>query len=131
MNGAAEALGRTILASGARRIAFVGLAKNVGKTTALVAALEAMHRLGAVAGTTSAGRDGEAFDAITGEEKPRFRVWPGQLIASAASTFAAASFPAEPLAELPFATRFGAIALRRALDSGELEVIGPSTASAF
>ena len=31
---------------------------------------------GVAAGTTSAGRDGESFDAITGEAKPRFRVWP-------------------------------------------------------
>jgi hypothetical protein len=127
--GAAAALAETILASGARRIAFLGLAKNAGKTTALTAVLAQLHRAGVTAGATSAGRDGEAFDAITGEPKPRFRVFPGQLVASAESTFAAASFPSGEIATLPFETRFGRVQLRRADGEGEVEVIGPSTAS--
>ncbi len=129
MTSAARALADTILRSGSRRIAFLGLAKNVGKTTALVAVLAEMHRLGVVAGTTSAGRDGESFDAITGEAKPRFRVRPGQLVASAASTFSSASFPTSGLATLPFSTRFGPIEIRRVEGDGEIELIGPSTAS--
>ncbi len=84
---------------------------------------------GIVAGATSAGRDGEEFDAITGEPKPRFRLWPGQLVASAASTFESAAFPVAELATLPFPTRFGPVQLRRAEAEGEIEVIGPSTAS--
>ena len=129
MTAASRALAETILRSDARRVAFLGLAKNVGKTTALVAALAELHRLGVVAGVTSAGRDGESFDAITGEPKPRFRVWPGQRLASASSTFAAASFPAASLGSLPFTTRFGRIEVRRAEADGEIEMIGPSTAS--
>jgi len=124
---AAEALATTLLASGARRIAFLGLAKNVGKTTALVATLASLHRRGIAVGTTSAGRDGEAFDAITGEPKPRFRVWRGQLVASAASTFDSASFHSAEIATLDSSTRFGPIVLRRAEDDGEIEIIGPST----
>ena len=129
MTAAARALAAHLVRSGARRVAFLGLAKNVGKTTALVAVLAELHAAGVSAGVTSAGRDGESFDAITGEPKPRFRVWPGQTLASAASTFAAASTATEPLAALPFATRFGAIEVRRTLTGGEIEMIGPSTAS--
>ena len=129
MTAAAAALTKAILQSGARRIAFLGLAKNVGKTTALVATLEELHRRAVPAGTTSAGRDGEQFDAITGEPKPRFRLWPGQLIASASSTFESASFPSTEIATLAFATRFGQVMLRRAEGEGEIEVIGPSTVS--
>jgi hypothetical protein len=129
MTRAAAGLAESLRASGARRIAFLGLAKNVGKTTALTAVLAELHRSGVVAGATSAGRDGEEFDAITGEPKPRFRVYPGQLLASAATTFETASFPATELATLPFPTRFGSVQLRRAEGEGELEVIGPSTAS--
>jgi hypothetical protein len=129
MTGAAAELTDTLRASGARRIAFLGLAKNAGKTTALTGVLAELHRAGVVAGATSAGRDGEEFDAITGEPKPRFRVFPGQLLASAATTFAAASFPVAELATLPFPTRFGPVQLRRAEGEGEIEVIGPSTAS--
>ena len=129
MSGAADSLAEAILGSGARRVAFLGLAKNVGKTTALVATLEALHARGVAVGTTSAGRDGEAFDAITGEPKPRFKVWPGQLVASAASTFASASFPSLEIATLDFPTRFGPVMVRRAEAEGEIEVIGPSTVS--
>jgi len=118
-----------VAASGARRVAFLGLAKNVGKTTALLSVLAELARRGVRVGTTSAGRDGEEFDAITGEPKPRFRIAAGQLVASAASTFDAASFATRELATLPFATRFGPIQVRRAETEGELEVIGPSTAS--
>ena len=67
MTRAAAALAQSLRSSGARRIAFLGLAKNAGKTTALTAVLAELHRLGVVAGATSAGRDGEEFDAITGE----------------------------------------------------------------
>ena len=129
MTAASRALAAALVASGARRVAFLGLAKNVGKTTALVAVLEQLHRLGRIAGVTSAGRDGESFDAVTGEPKPRFRIWPGQLPASAASTFASASFTASAVQTLPFSTRFGAIEVRRASGEGEIEMIGPSTAS--
>lgn len=129
MTAAARALAETIRRSGARRIAFLGLAKNVGKTTALVGVLGELHRMGIAAGTTSAGRDGEEFDAITGEPKPRFRLWPGQFVASAASTFESASFPTTEVATLPFSTRFGPVQLRRADGEGEMEIIGPGTAS--
>jgi hypothetical protein len=129
MSRAAAGFAESLRASGARRIAFLGLAKNAGKSTALTAVLAEMHRAGTIAGATSAGRDGEEFDAITGEPKPRFRVYPGQLVASAATTFESASFPVAELATLPFPTRFGPVQLRRAEGEGEIEVIGPSTAS--
>jgi hypothetical protein len=129
MTLAAAALAESLRASGARRIAFLGLAKNAGKTTALTAVLAELHLAGLVAGATSAGRDGEEFDAITGEPKPRFRVYPGQLLASAATTFDTPSFRSAELATLPFPTRFGPVQLRRVEAEGEIEVIGPSTAS--
>lgn len=129
MSQASRALAGALLDSGAARVAFLGLAKNVGKTTALVAVLEELHRAGVTAGVSSAGRDGESFDAITGEPKPRFRVWPGQRLASAASTFASASFPTTLIESLPCSTRFGTIEVRRADGEGEMEMVGPSTAS--
>jgi hypothetical protein len=126
-SAASDGLARVLVDSAARRIAFLGLAKNVGKTTALVATLASLHRRGVAVGATSAGRDGEAFDAITGEPKPRFRIWRGQLVASATSTFESASFPSSEIATLDFPTRFGPIMLRRAEGAGEIEIIGPST----
>jgi hypothetical protein len=129
LSSAARDLAEGLVRAGSRRVAFLGLAKNAGKTTALVATLEQLYHQGLVAGTTSAGRDGEDFDALTGEPKPRFRLWPGQLVASAESTFVSATLSATPLGLLPFSTRFGAIALARVNVAGELEVMGPTTAS--
>src|SRR5262249_33596964 len=126
---AARELAAVLVRSGARRVAFLGLAKNVGKTTALVTVLAELHASRVAAGATSAGRDGESFDATPGEPKPRFRVWKGQALASAEPTFAAASCETEPVEALPFRTRFGPIAVRRAASGGEIEMIGPSTAS--
>jgi hypothetical protein len=126
---AARALADRILAAGARRLAFLGLAKNAGKTTALVSTLRELHERGVIAGATSAGRDGEDFDALTGEPKPRFRLWPGQLVASAASTFDSATLAATRRETLPFSTRFGPIELARVDEAGEIEVMGPTTAS--
>ena len=88
--------------------------------------LAALHRSGVAAGTTSAGRDGEEFDAITGEPKPRFRLWPGQFVASARRP---ASRPRSPSTRrsrrLPFPTRFGPIKLRRGDGEGAMEVDRP------
>lgn len=126
MDNAAEALVGAV--RGVPRAAFVGLAKNVGKTTALVAAAEALSRSEVILGATSAGRDGEEFDAITGESKPRFRLWPGQLVASAADCFAGSDDAFEIVERLPFRTRFGAIEIRRVRRAAAVEVVGPSTA---
>ncbi|MEO8432449.1 MAG: hypothetical protein ABI592_13135 [Acidobacteriota bacterium] len=124
---AAAGLARLIAGSTAGRVAFLGLAKNVGKTTALVAALAALDEMPVAAGATSAGRDGEEFDALTGEEKPRFFLRAGQLVASAASTFRPQT--SQRLRVLPLATRFGAIEVHRLLQDGAMEVIGPATVS--
>ncbi len=64
-------------------------------------------------GATSAGRDGEEFDAITGEPKPRFRVYPGQFIASAESTFGPRPLPSRRVATLPFSRGSGRPAAAR------------------
>lgn len=129
MTAADEALAERVADSGSRRVAFLGLAKNVGKTTALVSVLSLLHEKGFRVGATSAGRDGEEFDAITGDRKPRFRLWPGQLVASAESSFAGDDGSFELVRALPFATRFGPIQIRRAGRSCEIEVMGPTTSS--
>lgn len=129
MTAADEALAKRIADSGARRVAFLGLAKNVGKTTALVSVLSRLHEKGVPIGATSAGRDGEEFDAITGDRKPRFRLRPGQLVATAESSFVGDEGSFELIRVLPFATRFGPIQIRRARSDGEIEVMGPTTSS--
>ena len=66
--------------AGCRSIAFLGLAKNAGKTTALNAAAAAARTAGANITIASIGRDGEAFDAVTGKPKPSVAVSRGDRI---------------------------------------------------
>ncbi len=54
----------------ARRVAIVGLAKNVGKTTALNALLAGLTKRNQRVGLMSVGVDGETFDALGGHTKP-------------------------------------------------------------
>jgi hypothetical protein len=129
VNDVSLALARHLRLCGSRRIAFVGISKNAGKTTALVAALEGLHRLGVPAGATSAGRDGEPLDLLTGEAKPRFRLFPGQLVATTDLAFQEAGFAGPAVRCLPLRTSLGAIEIRRAPRAVELEVVGPATAS--
>ena len=128
MRTAAALLTDLIRESGARRIAFVGVSKNAGKTTALVETLAGLHERSLVVGVTSAGRDGEEFDALTGQPKPRFCLWKGQLVASADSTFLPPTPAAQLVRRLALPTRFGPIEIRRVGEEGSMEVIGPTTA---
>src|SRR6266571_8493255 len=71
------------------RLALIGLAKNVGKTTATNHLLETLigenlYRAEELA-LTSLGLDGEATDALTGLPKPRYVPQAGLLVATAAN----------------------------------------------
>src|SRR5712671_5181151 len=70
------------------RLALIGLAKNVGKTTTTNHLLETLlaekyYRADELA-LTSLGLDGEAVDALTGLPKPRYMPQAGLLVATTA-----------------------------------------------
>ncbi len=66
-------------------IAFVGMAKNTGKTTALNQAVKEISKAGKNLGILSYGRDGEEFDAITRKQKPSIKIPPDSYFVTAAS----------------------------------------------
>ena len=80
---AGEALYDLARASGARSIVVIGTAKNVGKTTTIDALLRVADDRGAIVGLTSIGRDGEAFDAVDGQPKPRLFLQRRTIVATA------------------------------------------------
>ncbi len=83
-----------------RTISVVGLAKNCGKTTALNH-LVAGYRAAAVSvGATSAGRDGEAVDAITRKAKPSIELPPGTPVVTSEGTLSRWTAPHEILSRL-------------------------------
>lgn len=116
-----------------RRVAIVGMAKNCGKTTTLnalaAAAAVAPADLQRSMGVTSAGRDGELFDAITGFAKPPVQLPAGALVAMAELTLQSATCDLEVLVRTGLFTGAGEIVIARARRSGVVEVFGCTRAT--
>lgn len=118
-----------IARAGARTIAVVGIAKNVGKTTTLNHIIEEAQAEGYSLGLTSIGRDGEKVDTVTRLPKPPVRVPAGALLATALEAIRESRAPLEVIGETPYETRLGRVLLARAVEAGEVVLVGPSTIS--
>lgn len=109
-------------------IAVVGTAKNVGKTVAARAIVQAAVARGLTVGLASIGRDGEAVDAGDSLAKPRLFLQPGTMIATARGVL-----PPSPAVELlnfaGLTTAAGPLVYARVREAGYFELVGPPTAS--
>jgi hypothetical protein len=124
----------TLVASAhVQRLALIGLAKNVGKTTTtnhLLSVLvgEGFYQAGEL-GLTSLGLDGEAVDALTGLPKPRYMPGRGLLVATTLNFLHHAESNGarfEYLRQLPGRTALGPVSLARVLEPGQLIIAGPT-----
>ncbi len=116
------------LVGSARRVAFVGLAKNTGKTQTLTSVLGELERAGVRVGVTSIGRDGERKDAIDPRiEKPPVRLARDSLVASTEALLRASGVAYERLARTRVRTPLGVVVVARLAQAGAVEVAGPST----
>lgn len=126
--GVGDALLNAALDRDARCIAVVGTAKNVGKTVTTRALYEAAIARAMTVGLVSAGRDGEAIDAIDRTPKPRLRLVEGTWIASALRTTRRLEEDVHALgAAIP--TACGPVTLARVVEADDYELVGPPTAS--
>lgn len=117
------------VAPGVRRLAVIGLAKNVGKTVTLGAlATEAAAR-GLTLGLCSTGRDGERQDAVTELPKPAIQAPQGALVTTTEDALGEGAATIETLERLPFATPFGQVLVGRVTRAGTVLLIGPGSAS--
>jgi hypothetical protein len=117
------------LTAGAQRLAFVGLAKNTGKTVAMTTLLDELAARGRRAGVTSVGRDGEAHDALDERiAKPRIRLRAGSLVATTDLLLRASGVAHERLVETSCRTPLGHVVIARMEADGEVEVAGPTGA---
>ncbi len=111
---------------GARGIAVVGTGKNVGKTVTTRALLGALR--GTCVGLTSIGRDGEAVDIGDALAKPRLRLEPGTIVATARAVL-----PVSPASELletsDLMTAAGPLIYARVRAPAYYELLGAPTAS--
>jgi hypothetical protein len=118
-----------VLVKDFQRLAVIGLAKNTGKTTALVRILSELGQAGARAGVTSVGRDGEEHDVIDARiDKPLLDLPADTLVATTESLMRSSGLPFESLQRTAVRTPLGRVAVFRLLASGAVEVAGPSAA---
>ncbi|HSZ13732.1 MAG TPA: hypothetical protein VK790_06830 [Solirubrobacteraceae bacterium] len=118
------------LTASSRRLAFVGLAKNTGKTEALAALLRELQAAGLRVGVTSVGRDGEQRDVIDPRiEKPRVTLSSGSLLATTDELLRASGIAHELLEDPGVRTPLGRVQIARLLGAGAIEVAGPSAAA--
>ncbi|HVB72699.1 MAG TPA: hypothetical protein VNE38_04010 [Ktedonobacteraceae bacterium] len=116
-----------------QRLSLIGLAKNVGKTTATNHLLQSfmddrLYRPGELA-LTSLGLDGEATDAMTGLPKPRYVPQTGLLIATTDDLLRQAEGEGarfERLQQLPGRTAIGPVFLARVQHAGRIIIAGPT-----
>jgi hypothetical protein len=110
-------------------VAFVGLAKNTGKTEALVTLIGELSATGEKLAITSIGRDGEEFDAIQPRiRKPPIRCPAGTLVATAAPLLRRSGASFEVLAKTGVRTPLGEVQVVRLREPAKVEVAGPSSA---
>ncbi len=113
----------------ARSVVVVGTAKNAGKTTVFNALRAVAARRGAVMAVTSIGRDGEPFDALDAEPKPRVRLAAGTLVALPAGLVPRS--PALALLDRGEESALGTMMFARAMLATTCEIAGPPTARAM
>lgn len=125
---AGDALLDLARSNGRTSLFVVGTGKNAGKTVAMRAVAAAAARRGLTIGLTSAGRDGEMFDAVDAAAKPRLFLEPGTLIATARALLSA-RHDYELLEETPWQTAAGPVVFARVRGAAFFELAGPPKAS--
>lgn len=108
------------------RLGIAGTAKNTGKTTATAAIIKELRARGAGFYLTSIGYDGETIDNITGLPKPKLRVEPGDVVATAEKCLAVSTAAFEPLLTTNIQTPLGRIHIARATAGGLVVTAGPN-----
>lgn len=114
-----------VRAAGKSSVAVVGIAKNVGKTVTMRALYEAAYAQGVRVGLVSAGRDGEAVDAVFDNPKPRLWLYPGTWIATASEAIPQ-QMRVDERSSLP--TACGPLEYARVTKEAYYELIGPPSA---
>jgi hypothetical protein len=113
-----------------QRLAFVGLAKNTGKTEALAALLRELELEGRRVGVTSVGRDGEERDVIDPRiAKPQVRLPAGGLVATTDALLRTSGAAHVLLEDTGMRTPLGRVLIARLRDAAAIEVAGPSAAA--
>lgn len=107
-----------------RKLAFIGIAKHAGKTTALNGFLNQLGDAEESVGLLSIGVDGERLDAILGVPKPRVFVDYGTFVVSAERALLDSEAFFEWIAELPISSPLGPVMVARVTTPGTVVLAG-------
>ena len=120
-------LAGVVLASGAKSVAVVGTAKNVGKTVTMNYLARELSARGMSVGLVSSGRDGETTDSFTGEPKPSVVPPEGSWVATAEGVLGESGGLLEiaDVSERP--GLLGRLVLGRVVEPSPLELVGPQS----
>ena len=111
-------------------MAFVGLAKNTGKTVALGTLVAELSALGRPLAITSIGRDGEEFDVLhPALDKPPIHCPAGTLVATTAPLLRHCGAPHEVLVRTELRTPLGRVVIGRLGERARVEIAGPSSSA--
>ncbi len=108
------------------RLGIAGTAKNTGKTTATAAIMQELRARGVGFFLTSIGYDGENIDNVTGLPKPKLRVEPGDVVATAEKCLEVSTAGLSPLQATNIQTPLGRIHVARVTASGLVVTAGPN-----
>jgi hypothetical protein len=110
------------------KIAFIGLAKNTGKTVAMQSLINEINSIGIKYGVTSIGHDGEKFDQTNYLiRKPSIFLHTGSIVSTTDKLLIEAKAKTEIIYKTKYYTPLGRVFISRMLESGDIEVAGPST----
>ncbi len=119
------------LAAPYESVSFIGMYKNVGKTTAFNRLIAELRKQKLTCAVTSIGRDGESTDLVTDTVKPGIFVYKGTLAATSADLLKYCDITREILRTTGIYTPLGEIVIFRALSDGFVQLAGPSMTAQF
>lgn len=112
------------------KIAFIGLAKNTGKTVAMQSLINELNSSVIKYGVTSIGHDGEKFDQTNYLiRKPSIFLHTGSIVSTTDKLLKEAKAKTEIICKTKYLTPLGRVFIARISESGEIEVAGPSTST--
>ncbi len=120
-----KSLGQLILSANLKTIAFIGLAKNAGKTTALNKASAEIAAAGSEIAVLSYGLDGEKRDYVTRKEKPAVVIPQGGYFVTAEEALLTHKTQAQEISSTDIITPRGKVKVYQAVDNKlEVELTG-------
>lgn len=114
----------SILSSSLQKLAIVGLAKNVGKTTTLNWVIEEGHGLAFKLGLLSIGVDGEGQDVWDFHQKPAIEIKEGMWAASAKAALQDSTARFRIIEELKPSSPLGPVYLVECIRAGQIKLAG-------